>query len=394
MRASSSPQPEYGVLLDAVAPLPMQRGTVRDWDENQWRRALKLARWHRIAPLLYGHLRSEASTPAWALAQLEEAYLANAARNLFAADARSSVLAALAAAQVPAMLLKGAALVETVYPDPGQREMLDLDVLVPSEKLSTATFALARLGYLSAAEDGGPGAGGLHHAPALIGDAELLAVELHHHIAIRSETTALPIEDLWQRGRPARAGGYLLPSPEDLLLHVSLHFTRNRLGGHHQNRNTAGALAQVADMARIVDCEPVDWERLAASARCYRLDAAVFLALFAAHELGVPIPEPALASLRPAQFKPALGRRLVAFRVLAGEEHLPIRSTRWMLLPSRDALRRRWAADPVSLASLAEAYLRRARAHAPMVKAALRQPWAIIQDRRLGEQIRALQEHS
>jgi hypothetical protein len=56
------------------------------------------------------------------------------------------VVDALHAAGIPALLLKGAALVETVYPDPAQREMLDLDILVPGEQLDEASSVLTPLG--------------------------------------------------------------------------------------------------------------------------------------------------------------------------------------------------------------------------------------------------------
>ena len=61
---------------------------------------------------------------------LERAYLANSARMLFMQSAVDRVVNALSARDISSVLLKGAALIETVYPDPGQREMLDLDVLV------------------------------------------------------------------------------------------------------------------------------------------------------------------------------------------------------------------------------------------------------------------------
>ena len=395
---SSSVQPEYGVLLDAIAPLGVARAGVEDWVESRWDRVLKLADWHRVSPALFCHLRGAAGVPPRVLEALEQAYFDNAARNLFIGAEQRRILDALAAADVPTMLLKGAALVETVYDDPALREMLDLDILVPSEQMGTATFALAALGYLSLGESGGidraTGAAPAHHGPALIGEDEVLAVELHRHIALAGEATRFAIADFWQRGRKAASGAELLPSPEDLLLHVCLHFTRNRLGGSSRRRNTGGALAQLYDIARIVGREEVDWDALAGAARRYRMGASVFLALFAARELGVPVPGPALAELRPRSFDPAVGRRLVALRVLSGENHLPVRSTRWMLLPPREALRRGWSADPAAPLSFARAYVRRARAHAPMAREALRQPWRIVQDRRLNDQIRALQEHA
>ena len=394
---TTSVLPEYEVLLDAIAPLGAARADFREWDDSEWDRTLKIADWHRLSPILFGHLRSEVDVPASLHGALEQAYLANAARNLFLAAAQRQVLDALSAAGVPAMLLKGAALVETVYDDPALREMLDLDILVPPDRMDAANAAVEALDYTPLAADEGMDASRRsmtpHHDPALIAAEQVLAVELHRHIAIAGESSGFGIDDVWQRARRSAIGTHLLPAPEDLLMHVCLHFTRNRLGGSYRRRNTGGALAQICDIARIIDREGVDWAALATAARRYHIDAAVFLGLFAARELGVPVPGPALADLRPASFDAAIGRHLVARRVLGAEDHLPLRSARWMLLPSREVLRRGWAADPAAPFSFARAYARRAMANAPLALSALRQPWAVVQDRRLNDQIRALQKH-
>jgi hypothetical protein len=275
--------------------------------------------------------------------------------------------------------------------------MLDLDILVPPDRMGAATVALAPLGYHArvAEEDGNHAWDEMaaHHDPALIGEEQVLAVELHRHIAIAGEAGRFAIDEFWHRARSSPSGTHVLPASEDLLLHVCMHFTRNRLGGSYRRRNTGGALAQICDIARIIDREEIDWAALAVAARRYRLDASVFIALFAARELGVPVPDHGLGELQPAGFDPAIGRRLVELRVLQADDHLPVRSTRWMLLPSRDVLSRGWGADPAAPLSLARAYVRRARAHAPLARTALRRPWMVVQDRRLNDQILGLQEH-
>lgn len=379
--------PEYALLLDAVAPLPCARADHRDWDGARWGRTLRTAEWHRLSPLLHCHLRGDEQVPAAVHSALERAYLAASARSLFLTAALHEALGALAAAEVPALLLKGAALLATAYPDPAQREMLDLDVLVPADRLAAANAALVALGYGALAAEGRAE----HHDPALVRDERLLAVELHHQIALAGEGR-VDTGELWRHARPVADATHLLPAPEHLLLHVCVHFTRNRLGGSHRRRHTGGALAQVCDVARIVAREPLDWDTLVGAARDWQLDARVFLALFAARELGVPVPEPALAALRPDGFEKRVGRRLVALRVLGTGEKLPVRSLRWMVAPSREVLRRGWDAEPGATRSLARAYLRRARAQAPFARAALRRPWSVVQDRRLNRQIHALEE--
>jgi hypothetical protein len=399
-KTNVSPSPVYDLLLDAIVPLPTSRADHRGWDSQRWGEALHAADWHRLSPILFCHLGDDADVPAAVRSALERAYLASCARSLFIAEAQRRILEALLANHVPPLLLKGAALVETVYPDPAQREMLDLDILVPAERIAHATRALAPLGYRPIAATDEPGTASTqlvpdqHHGPALVGEEHLLAVELHHHITISGEGKRFDPDQMWEHARPSPRGDHLLPSPEDLLLHVSLHFTRNRLGGSYRRRHTGGALAQICDIARIVNREPVRWELLTTSARSYGLDTRVFLGLFAARELGVPVPGDALAELQPPRFDRTLGRRLVALRVLRADDHLPVRTLRWMFAPSREVLSRGWNADATAPSSLARAYMRRARARAPLARSALRQPRMFIQDRRLNDQIRSLEDRA
>jgi len=386
--------PEFALLLDAVAPLARPRVDHRAWDGARWGRTLRAAEWHRLSPLLSCHLRDDEHVPAAVRSALERAYLAASARGLFLARALREALDALDAAEVPALLLKGAALLGSAYLDPAQREMLDLDVLVPARRLGAANAALAAIGYGALGAEHAADADAdrpVHHDPALVRDERLVAVELHHQITIAGEGR-VDVEELWRAARPVADAAHLLPASEHLLAHVCLHFTRNRLGGSHRRRHTGGALAQVCDIARIVEREPLDWDALTRTARDWRLDARVFLALFAAHELGVAVPADALATLRPARFDERVGRRLVALRVLGVGEQLPVRSLRWMVVPSREVLRRGWDADPDATRSLARAYLRRARAQVPLARAALRRPWAVVQDRRLNRRVAALEE--
>jgi hypothetical protein len=391
---------EYALVLDAIAPLGHARVDYRRWDERCWGRTLQIADWHRLSPALFCHLHPTQAAPAAVLSALERVYLANAARSMFMTSTLRRVVDALLEADIPALLLKGAALVETVYPDPAQREMLDLDILVPASGLDAASAALTPLGYRpQPGNDHDPGTSmamrlplDQHHGPALIGNEQLLAVELHRHILIPGEGRQFEIDELWQRARPSAHGGHLLPSPDDLLLHVCLHFTRNRLGGSYRRRHSGGALGQICDIARIIEYDVIDWPSLISTARRYRLDARVFLGLFAARELGVPIPHEALAELQPRGFDPVLGRRLVTLRVLRAGEHLPVRTLRWIFAPSREVLSHGWNADPTATMSLARAYVRRARANAPRARSALRRPWQFVQDQRLNDQIRALEE--
>src|SRR5262249_7636782 len=121
---------EYTVLLDAVAPARFARARPSELAADEWQRTLEAAAWHRVTPLLHRHLAASGGAPVEVLEATEAAYSANAARNLYIGEALRVLLEALDSGGVRVALLKGAALVDSVYSDPAIREMLDLDLLV------------------------------------------------------------------------------------------------------------------------------------------------------------------------------------------------------------------------------------------------------------------------
>ena len=399
MTKQISLEPEYALLLDAVAPLTAARSQHTSWGPASWGRLLDIADWHRLSPALFVHLRHVGHAPEPVLSALERAYLANAARSLYMRAATARVVGAIADAGIESILLKGSALVHTVYADPAQREMLDVDLLVRAKQLAPATAAVRALGYEPQIDEDAGGDGphpnslGAHHHAALADPERLVAVELHQHITTPEEGR-FSLDRLWCRATPAILRGGLLPSPEDLLIHLCFHFTRNRLGGSAERRNTGGALGQILDIRQVVSSHAIDWDLVARTSRDWGLGKRVFLGLFAAGELGVAIPRSGVAAIRPDGFNEELGRRLVQLRVLRTDQHLPVRSMRWMFAPNREALRRGWNADPAATLSLARAYMRRAKAHLPEARSAVGRPWEYLQDRRLNGEIDALRERA
>ena len=393
-----SPSPEYRLLVDALVTGSSTLTDCTDWTAQHWQRLLAAADWHRASPLLFKHLARVEGAPTWVTTELEERYLANAARNLYIAAALREVLAELAGAGIPAMALKGAALIESVYPEPALRELLDLDILVPEERIADAEAALVAIGY---GDD--PKAYGLapteraerahqHHVAGLVHPARLTAVELHRHICASGDGRPFDIGEMWARARRVEpAPAHWLPAPEDLLMHVAFHFTRNRLGGSDHRAGTGGALAQLADIGWLLRREAIDWASFNANVRAYGLELRVFLALFAAAEIGIEVPGEVLGELRPRELDIGLARRLVALRVLRTSEHLGLRSLRQVVVPTRELLLGGWQPEQPTWQTLARAYARRVRRGAPKLTYALRRPIAEVQDYRLNAQFRELE---
>lgn len=107
------------------------------------------ARTEGVAALVcaQGAMRALPATTAQAFAQAERAAIAV---ELLERVELVRVLRALAAAQVPNLLLKGAALAYSVYPAPHLRPRTDVDLLFPDQNaVMAARLALAPLGYVA-----------------------------------------------------------------------------------------------------------------------------------------------------------------------------------------------------------------------------------------------------
>ena len=104
---------------------------------------------HEVAPLLYGRLM-EAAGNAWPPDVIERfAHIARAeaAAELLRRSELSSALAALTAAHVTPILIKGTPLAYTVYDSPSARTRCDTDLVLAHADLSRARDALVAHGY-------------------------------------------------------------------------------------------------------------------------------------------------------------------------------------------------------------------------------------------------------
>jgi hypothetical protein len=197
-------------------------------------------------------------------------------------------------AGVEPVILKGAALFGTLYADPVERDITDIDLLVPENRVKIAVRALAAAGYA------GPSSW-----------KELCTFRRHHfHIPMEREGAAT-VEVHWALSRPdahfrldgqvvtdravklagPRASVLQVPAPEHMLLHLVL-----------QNVQEGFArLGRLVDIDRIVASTPsMDWRALSAEARRGNLASALALSLRLSRRLlGTPVPAGVLDELRP-----------------------------------------------------------------------------------------------
>ncbi len=263
-----------------------------------WQRVAAIACQNRVAPLVYPVLRrlelpSDAQP---ALEVLRRVYVATAARNAVLFGALRTVLEALSEERVPVIVLKGAALAETVYPDRAMRPMSDIDLLIRKEDLEGAERQLRRVGYEVAHDpETREELRSRHHhwvfrsaRPGAVG----IPIELHWNLDPPGGPVAWDVGALFERATPVPPAGALVLGPEDLLLHLGLHLCRHRFNG--------GVIA-LCDIAAVVAHYEgrLDWAKIQALA--VKSGASEYLSVplqLAAELMGAGVPRTALASLR------------------------------------------------------------------------------------------------
>lgn len=127
--------------------------------------------------------------------------------------------------KLPALLVKGAALALTVYPDPAARRMSDIDMLVDEKDQLPVVHALERRGWLVAHDSSRP------LSTAMFGERLVQArvgsmtftVEVHASLD-KMVRRPIPFAELLQRASPAPGlEGLSVPGREDHALLVALH---------------------------------------------------------------------------------------------------------------------------------------------------------------------------
>jgi len=269
---------------------------------RQWTCLADEATRHHLRGVTYRRLTDgplAAQVPAEVRERLRSFYLETAGRNAVLFRQTSQLAKALAARDIPVMLLKGIHLSRFVYAEPALRSMADIDIMVHREHLAEAEQVFLDRGF-------GPlprpnpieWSSWNHHLDKLVRDGAPV-VELHWHIQRPDAPFRIDVEGLWQRSREAVLDGapVRLLSPEDLLLHLALHLA-------YQHRFERAALKGVVDLATVITAEPkMNWEVLAERATAWGASGYLHASLrLAADLLAAPVPPSLFRSLphRPA----------------------------------------------------------------------------------------------
>lgn len=261
-----------------------------------WTYIIETAQQHGIAPLLYYNLSEIADkrVPEKVVGYLRKLYNGNVARNILVYDALSKVLNAFEHDGIDVIVLKGAALAETIYRDIGLRPFSDVDILVRESDLQSAKKQLPELGY-RLDEEVSPEKYNEEFGCDLYYIGKVNILEIHWDILRKTKSdryTRVEIEKIWERAVPAKIAGVdtFMMSPEDMLLHFCVHLPK-----HRYNR-----LIWLCDVLELIEQTDIDWEYVVETAEKYRTKAYMYYGLhFTDVLLGCEIPEEVLNELKP-----------------------------------------------------------------------------------------------
>jgi len=243
-----------------------------------WEEVLKSAFSHGIAPLLYHNLKGIQEghiIPQEVMDRLKKTYDRNMASNMYLYAELRRVLEAFNEKGVEVIVLKGAALAETVYGDIALRPFGDLDLIVKKEDLPYAEEVMSTLDYAACGKYSQQWYRKNHHhlSPYIHSDKSII-VEIHWSII--SHPFHINIDEWWKRARETKIASckVLIPSPEDMLLHLCLH-----LFNHGYNKIGLRGLCDILETLKYYKNQ-LDWSKFQEEVNDYGIKKLVYSILY------------------------------------------------------------------------------------------------------------------
>ncbi|MBZ0298928.1 MAG: nucleotidyltransferase family protein [Anaerolineae bacterium] len=212
----------------------------------------------------------------------------------------AAVLAALDAAGIRALILKGYALGQAVYDQPVLRAYTDFDLLIPPDQIMQAAHILTELGYTrDTSHDYPPDYDQQHHHLVPYVHPEWLPVELHQRLVTPQGSLHIDYDSVWAQAQRIDIDGTAAEtlSVEHLLIYLALHAACNHLFNV--------GLRALCDMCEVIAAREVPWTQVVADCRAWGCTRQVYMMLRIASEFYGPIaPEAVFAQLCPQGIAP------------------------------------------------------------------------------------------
>lgn len=284
-------------------------------DPKAWEALVTWACRHELGPLIHYHFKGQGHDcvlPPAVNTRLRYTRYAAQAVSLVREQAWTELLNALQTAGISILVLKGAALAYTVYPDPVLRSTGDIDLLLNPRDLPGASAILKGLGFepepepqqrINPFNTGWTGELSFvrkHQGMTIAVDLhwQLFAIEWLRHI------TKVDVEALWEHAIPFSIGQVTAHTLacEDMLFHVCLHIS---LHGFTHFRG-------YVDIVQLLEYGDLDWNLFLQRVRANGFRVACYFPLWwlAQYRAGI-VPDEVLIALRPDPLRATLGKWLI-----------------------------------------------------------------------------------
>lgn len=332
-------EPEARLLLSATTTDPSRAALPELLDElddaGRWKELFRMAVRERALGPLWGALAPVRDRlPADFRDNLERAATLERLRQLRLERRLRESVGALHSGGITPVLLKGAALVHTLYDDVRDRPMADIDLLVGAEDVERAWSALRSAGWSWSRERFPREMYDRHyHLPPLVdADGTGIGLEVHEGLFVPGHPMDFGPDDLRGRAEEIEVGGHpaLFPHPVDHLVYVCLHFAWSHALG-------SGGWRTFRDVERLVRADRFRWADFAHVATERRGEASAYWTLRLSRDLaGGEAPAGVLEELRPPLAEGVLGRlsrhyALELFPAGASCPSVKIRHLLWIL---------------------------------------------------------------
>ncbi len=235
----------------------------------------------KISLSAYYHLKKlslDKHIPTAISRKLENRFLSNTAFNILHLENLAQLAQKLKDKKIPVIILKGAALCETVYPHVGMRLFCDLDILIQRKHIQEAKGLLEQLGYALSFTHA------RHHFMAFQTSPHSLPLEVHWNLVndaspFQKYAFKLSMDRIWQDARPFSFRGVeaLGLSPEHRLIYLSIHMLKE---GYSQQK----WLLDIYYLLKSLRGQ-IDWPKLLVECREFHARRPVYYALSALDEL-------------------------------------------------------------------------------------------------------------
>jgi hypothetical protein len=286
--------------LLSFAPLEVRRPALDEAIRRNriaWPELVRLASDHQVSPGILAALERADLTrrlPSDLIDYFDGMATLNRQRNEQIRDTALALADRLGSIGVAPVFLKGAAdLLTGLRRDPGERLQLDIDVLVPRDRLDECVNRLRRDGFESQLHTNSPLS---HHAAPLWRPGDAAEIELHTQPLAYPFDAMLPAAELLATAQRVVVAGHavLVPSPAARVIHVVAHAQLTDLGLAYGRVE----LRQLLDVGHLAlrHGAALDWQAIAARfARQGHGEALAVHLLAAARFLQAPVPVPALS---------------------------------------------------------------------------------------------------